>query len=178
MNMIDMVGEQLSGQLLHERQEKLRLAPIHLPGPVIVAVDLKSPENIGAVLRLADAAASTRVMFINAENLDLKRVHRAARNCETFIEWDLCTLEQFLEKAVAYQPLIALELTTASTSIFETDLPEKCAIIVGGEQHGIPAKLLIECQQAVHIPMYGINGSMNVTHALAVALFEWRRQRS
>jgi tRNA G18 (ribose-2'-O)-methylase SpoU len=25
--------------------------------------------------------------------------------------------------------------------------------------------------------MYGTNGSMNVTHALGVALFEWRRQQ-
>jgi len=26
--------------------------------------------------------------------------------------------------------------------------------------------------------MFGVNGSMNVTHALAVALFEWRRRHT
>ncbi|WP_373693577.1 hypothetical protein [Limnofasciculus baicalensis] len=38
--------------------------------------------------------------------------------------------------------------------------------------------MLEHCQQAVQIPMYGVNGSMNVTHALAIVLFEWRIQHS
>jgi tRNA G18 (ribose-2'-O)-methylase SpoU len=86
--------------------------------------------------------------------------------------------EQFLEQIETFQPLLGLEISTNSKSILATTLPNPCTILVGGERYGVPSDLLARCQQVVHIPMYGVNGSMNVTHALAIALFEWRRQWS
>lgn len=74
--------------------------------------------------------------------------------------------------------MIAVELTSRSIDLFKTTLPEECTLVVGNEEHGIPAAVLELCQQAVHIPMFGVNGSINVTHALAIARFEWRRQRA
>lgn len=173
------VGEQLEGQVLYQRQKEQRDTGTHLAGPAIVAVGLQVPENIGSVLRLADAAGSQRVTFLNHAASDLARIRRAARNCDAFVKWEFCSEEKFVaEIAATIQPLIALELTTHSTSIFKTSLPERCAFAIGSERYGIPASVLSECRQAIHIPMYGVNGSMNVTHALAVALFEWRRQHS
>ena len=174
------VGEQLDSQTLYERQKKRRASQTYLPGPTIIAAGLQTPENIGSVLRLADAAGSQKVIFINDDNASRhqKQIHRVARNCEALVEWELWTAEKFLEHQDSLQPLIALELTTSSTNIFENALPDKCTFMIGSERHGIPALLLSHCQQAVHIPMYGVNGSMNVTHALAIALFEWRRQHS
>ncbi|MCK5169872.1 MAG: 23S rRNA (guanosine(2251)-2'-O)-methyltransferase RlmB, partial [Bacteroidales bacterium] len=55
-------------------------------------------------------------------------------------------------------------------------LPNKAALIVGNEITGIDSKLLDKCHKIVHIPLLGNNTSMNVSHALAVALFEWQRQ--
>lgn len=147
------------------------------PGPIILAAGLQTPENIGGVLRLADAAGSPRVIFVNADvPQQHNRLRRTARGCDALVEWEYWTPEQFQSQASALPRLIALELTTASTNIFESTLPTPCALVVGSEQHGIPAPILARCEGAVHIPMYGANGSMNVTHALAIALFEWRRQ--
>ncbi|MBI3763961.1 MAG: TrmH family RNA methyltransferase, partial [Chloroflexi bacterium] len=172
-----LAGEQLEGQVLYERQKEMRGAGAYLPGPPIVAVGLQVPENIGSVLRLADAAGSQRVIFLNHAASDLARVRRAARNCDALVKWEFLSQEEFLaEIAPSLPQLIALELTTRSLSIFKANLPEQCAFVIGSERYGIPPSVLAECQQAVHIPMYGVNGSMNVTHALAVALFEWRRQ--
>lgn len=173
------VGEQLDSQLLYERQKKLRVSHYFLAAPTIVAAGLQVPENVGSVFRLADAVGSQRVILVQDENQEpypLKRIHRTARSTEGLVEWEIWTQAQFLEFSNSLRPLIAIELTSASTSIFENDLPEKCAFVIGSERHGIPQVLLALCQQAVHIPMYGINGSMNVTHALAIALYEWRRQ--
>ena len=169
-------GEQLEGQELYERQKALRTVRSFLPGPTIVAAGLQVPENIGAVLRLADAVGTPQVIFVNEDAPDLTRIRRTARSTETLVRWERYTPAEFLERASPFQPLIALELTTTSVSIFEVELPTMCAFVIGSEKHGIPAPLLHECQQAVHIPMFGVNGSMNVTHALAVTLFEWRRQ--
>jgi len=172
-----LVGQQLDGQILYERQKQVRASQTYLPGPLIVAAGLQTPENVGNVLRLADAAGSPRVFFVNEDAPQQRnRIQRTARHCDALVKWEFWTPAQFLEQRDSLPPLIALELTTDSTSIFETELPSPCALMVGGERHGIPAPLLAQCQRAVHIPMYGVNGSMNVTHALAIALFEWRRQ--
>ncbi len=180
MNTQVSVGEQLDSQLLYERQKTLRVSQADLPGPTIIAAGLQAPENMGSVLRLADAAGSRKVVFINSDGpaFSQARIHRTARNCDVLVKWELWSPKKFLEQVGSFQPLIALELTTSSTSIFAQALPNPCILMIGGERHGIPAPLLSTCQQAVHIPMYGVNGSMNVTHALAIALFEWRRQHS
>jgi tRNA G18 (ribose-2'-O)-methylase SpoU len=172
------IGEQLEGSQLYERQIAVR-ASSRLPAPTIVAVGLRVPENVGSVLRLADAAGSPNVLFVGRgvyTEADMARIHRTARNCEVFVQWEFCGISEFHRRAAYLRPMIALELTTVSQDIFETTLPEKCAIVIGGERHGIPEDVLNECDSAVYIPMYGVNGSMNVTHALAIALFEWRRQ--
>ena len=169
-------GEQLEGQELYERQKALRARQPFSPGPTIVAAGLQVSENIGAVLRLADAVGTPQVIFVNEDAPDLTRIRRTARNTETLVRWERYTPAEFLEQAPTFQPLVALELTTTSVSIFEVELPARCAFVIGSEKHGIPVPLLHQCQQAVHIPMFGVNGSMNVTHALAVAPFEWRRQ--
>jgi 23S rRNA (guanosine2251-2'-O)-methyltransferase len=170
-------GTQLDSASLYERQKTLRLADTVTPGPAIVAVGLRSPENLGLVLRLADAAGASRVLFVNEKPPIQNRIRKTARNADTIVPWDVCDMETFLQKhAPLLQPLIAVELTTHSTSLFDTALAQPCTLLVGSEQSGVPAEILRVCQAAVHIPLFGINGSMNVTHALAIALFEWRRQ--
>ncbi len=173
------VGFQLDSQLLYERQKATRAAQAQV-GPIIVAVGLQVPENIGSVLRLADAAGSAKAVFLDSGALAtaLKRIRRMARNADALVKWEFLTAEKFLEQIDSFPPLIALELTTRSTSIFASTLPNPCAVVIGSERFGVPETLLAKCQCAVHIPMYGVNGSMNVTHALAIALFEWRRQHA
>lgn len=180
MNTLSVAGEQLDSQLLYERQKMLRASQTYFSGPTIIAAGLQVPENIGSVLRLADAAGSQQVVFINKDSSSAAqaRIHRTARNCEALVKWEVWSPEKFMEQNTSLQPVIALELTTSSTSVFTTPLPNPCALMIGGERHGIPAPLLAQCQRAMHIPMYGVNGSMNVTHVLAIALFEWRRQHS
>lgn len=179
MSQNDNAGQQLDSQTLYERQKRLRETGNIPTGPAIVAVGLRAPENLGMVLRLADAAGASHVVFVNEEIPLRTRIRKTARNADTFVAWEICDVETFLQKHVpSLQPLIAVELTTRSTNLFETELPQTCTLVVGSEQHGIPAEILRGCERAVHISLFGVNGSMNVTHALAVALFEWRRQHA
>ena len=166
-----LAGEQIDSQTLYEQQKARRAATRFLPGPTIVAAGLQTPENIGSVLRLADAAGCPEVMFVNSAIQHPTRIRRTARNTDALVKWKFCSEEQVLEQFAAFEPLIAIELTTASMNIFETRLPVKCTFVIGSEKHGISPRILAQCQRAVHIPMYGVNGSMNVTHELAVELF-------
>ena len=171
------IGNQLDGQDLYKRQKALRSSPGYVQGPVVVAAGLEMAENAGAVLRLADAAGCARVIFVHRFAYKQKRLRKTARNCMELVDWDVWEIEKFLEEAGTLPPLIALELTTASQNIFTTKLPRKCGIVIGSERNGIPDAILERCLHAIHIPMFGVNGSMNVTHALGIGLFEWRRQQ-
>ena len=79
------VGEQLDSRSLYERQKKYRADHSNLPAPIIVAVQLQSPENMGSVLRLADAADSVQVIFVSNSDAShsLKQIQRAARHADT-----------------------------------------------------------------------------------------------
>lgn len=169
-------GKQLDSKTLFERQRAFREEGKFVPGPVIVAVGLTVPENQGMVLRLADAAGAGRVVFVNEQAPVRTRIHKTARNADTLVLWQVQTLAEFSKELGSLPPLVAIELTTTSTSVFATRLPRSCTLVVGSEQYGIPELILERCEWAVHIPLYGVNSSMNVTHALAVTLFEWRRQ--
>ena len=50
------------------------------------------------------------------------------------------------------------------------------AFIVGSERDGLSNELLKQCDVVVYIPVPGPTRSLNVSHAAAVALFEWQRQ--
>ncbi|HEY9052502.1 MAG TPA: TrmH family RNA methyltransferase, partial [Gammaproteobacteria bacterium] len=100
------------------------------------------------------------------------------RGTDKHIEIQSILKQNFLDTCGSLQPMIALELTTRAENLLETDLPEQCSLVIGSERHGISAEILDKCQRAVFIPMYGINGSMNVTHSLAIALYEWRKQHT
>ncbi|MEP7200940.1 MAG: TrmH family RNA methyltransferase, partial [Chloroflexota bacterium] len=149
MSTSELVGEQLDGKVLYERQKQRRATHAITPAPTIVAIGLEVSENIGGVLRLADAAGSPRAIFVSAAAHDVKRIRRAARHSDALVAWEFCAPDQFTQCIPSLQPLIALELTTHSTNIFETRLPDQCAIVIGNEQHGIPSPVLGACQQAV-----------------------------
>ena len=101
---------------------------------------------------------------------------RLARNSDSQLQIDEMSRDELLLAGNCLPPLVAVEITSRSTDLYQTPLPVNCALLVGGERHGIDDALLKYCQAAVHIPMQGINSSMNVSHALTLALFEWRRQ--
>ncbi len=172
------IGDQLDGQVLYENQKRIRSSQEYLFAPAVIATGLQMAENMGSVLRLADAAGCKHVTFLSdVESPYLKKVKKTARSSESFLVWDVKSYAEFLANDVQnFRPLIAIELTSKSTSLFESSLPQSCAFVVGSERYGIPQPILQECSHAIYIPMYGVNGSMNVTHALAIVLFEWRRQ--
>lgn len=67
---------------------------------------------------------------------------------------------------------------TASKKIQEVDLSIPCAIIMGGEEHGIYPALMKHSDEQFQIPMPGDFESLNVSVATGVILYEAARQRS
>ena len=149
----------------------------HLPRPMILADRLMTPDNIGAMIRLADNIGATEMCFLGSEEEHrLGKVRRAAASSRDNIRWYF-TEETDLRKIVPEgKTLVAIETADNTTCLYDTPLPEDVAFIVGSERHGIREELLRQCDLIVYIPVPGPTRSLNVSHAAAVALFEWQRQ--
>lgn len=145
--------------------------------PIVVAYQIKTPENIGSILRLADNAGCKKVIIVtDDENIRMSKVRKTAGLSYDSMNWEICPISELFQRIPSDYTTISLETSSDSESIFKTNLPKKMAIIVGNEVVGVDSEILDKSDLIIHIPLYGHNTSMNVSHALAVALFEWRRE--
>ena len=159
--------EKLTPETLYER----------LPHPILIADHLMTPDNLGAMIRLADNIGASEVCFLgNEEEHRLGKVRRAAASSRDNIHWYFSE-ETDLHKIVPKgKKIVAIETANNATCIYDTPLPEDIAFIVGNERNGLSDVLLDQCDMVVYIPVPGPTRSLNVSHAAAVALFEWQRQ--
>ena len=65
----------------------------------------------------------------------------------------------------------------ASTTIYDVNLSDATAIVMGAEGKGIRQLIKKTCDQLVSIPMAGSVESLNVSVATGITLFESKRQR-
>ena len=66
----------------------------------------------------------------------------------------------------------------AAKKISDCNLSEPCAIVMGGEEHGIYPALMKVCDDKFRIPMTGDFDSLNVSVSTGVILYEATKQRS
>jgi len=140
----------------------------------LVCDNVSNAPNIGSILRLADAFGLEKVYFCGDHIPIGRRMKKTSRAAENVIDYEvqenISDVIQTL-KENDYQ-LIALEITTDSIplSSFKVQPKQSVAVVIGGENHGIQDHILAQCDTTFHIPMYGQNSSMNVTHATAIIL--------
>jgi tRNA G18 (ribose-2'-O)-methylase SpoU len=146
--------------------------------PIIAAWQIINPENIGNIIRLADNVGAEQVYILGSDfQLRMSSVKKTAGLSFSNIQLTFIDPEAFFKKIDPDYQLIAIETSGKSVNIFNAKLPEKPIFMLGNERNGLPEEILCRCEIQVHIPMTGKCKSMNVSHALTVALFEWQRQK-
>ncbi|MEI8115025.1 MAG: TrmH family RNA methyltransferase [Bacteroidia bacterium] len=145
--------------------------------PIIAAWQIINPENIGNLIRLADNVGAEAV-FILGENFQLRMssIKKTAGLSYDHVKLSFISPDAFFDQISPEYQLVAIETSEDSTNIFTEKLSGKIVFLLGNERNGLPDEILHKCNAQVHIPMTGSCKSMNVSHALAVALFEWQRQ--
>jgi len=66
---------------------------------------------------------------------------------------------------------------TATTKLYELELKEPCAIVMGSEDKGVFPALMKICDEKFNIPMVNNFESLNVSVAAGMILYETMKQR-
>jgi tRNA G18 (ribose-2'-O)-methylase SpoU len=146
--------------------------------PVIIADNLRTPENMGSVLRLAGNIGAQKTLFISDSTHQFKnyKINKTASGAAEKTNWKIINFNEFESEIPDGFQLILLETTDLSSPVYDFKFSEKTAFVIGNEVTGIRQDLLDKADHVLHIPIPGPVSSLNTTHALSIALFEWYRQ--
>jgi tRNA(Leu) C34 or U34 (ribose-2'-O)-methylase TrmL len=144
-----------------------------------VLENIRSAFNVGSIFRLADCIGVEEIYLCGyTPSPPQDALEKTSLGTTNAVAWRHFNhideaLEDLLKKNVQ---LLALETTKTSTSIFQLQVRGPSAFIVGNERFGLEASALSKCHQVISIPTFGIKNSLNVSNALSIAGYEWRRQ--
>lgn len=149
-------------------------------GDLLLVLDgLNDPRNLGALLRTAEGAGVAGVVMTESRSAPLSAV-----------------AEKTATGATAYLPIVRVEnlaralatirergywivglVQDAPQSLYELQLSQKIAVVLGGEEKGLRQLTRQMCDCLVSLPMLGHVESLNVSAAGAIALYEFVRRR-
>ena len=151
------------------------------PDPLIVVLDgIEDPHNVGAILRTCDAAGATGVIRQMRHSAALdgvvgKASAGALSHARIATVVNVARAIEELKEASVWTIGLAGEAADAYTTVDWT-LPS--AVVLGAEGTGLRRLVRERCDRLVRIPMTGHVGSLNVSVAAGVVLFEAVRQRA
>jgi tRNA G18 (ribose-2'-O)-methylase SpoU len=146
--------------------------------PIIIGDQLRNADNIGSLIRLADNIGALSLWFLGeASSVNQSKIRRAAASSYKNIPWSFTNEAIIKNLTPENYMVVALETSTNARNIYNTDLPEACALVVGHEQYGISPEVLAQADLQVYVPVPGPTKSLNVSHAAAVFIFEWLRRQ-
>ncbi len=149
------------------------------PDPLLVVLDgVTDPRNLGAVLRAADGAGAGGVVIpkdraVGVTAAAVKASAGASEHVPVARETNLRRAIDRMKEAGIW--VYAAEV--GGTTYTGLDLAGPVALVLGSEGRGVRRLVREGCDGAVSIPMLGAVGSLNVSVAAAVLLYEARRQR-
>ncbi len=151
----------------------------HEPALVVVLDGVEDPRNLGAILRTAEAAGADGVVLPERHSAGLSEtVARASAGALEHVPVArVGNLVQALE-ALKARGIWIVGFDAAGTERWDAvDLARPVALVLGGEGRGIRRLVREHCDHLVSIPHFGHVGSLNVSVAAGIALYEAVRQR-
>ena len=150
------------------------------PAFLLVLDGVTDPRNLGACLRVADAAGVHAVIAPKDRSAGLTDVAlKAASGAGETIPYVLVTnLARTLRELRERDIRVIGDSGEAAGDLYAAGWPSATAWVLGAEGEGMRRLTRENCDQLVRIPMHGTVESLNVSVAAGVCLFEARRRRS
>jgi 23S rRNA (guanosine2251-2'-O)-methyltransferase len=172
---------------LVQAQEFLSVEDLFEPDPsrpaaarLVLALDgVEDPQNLGALLRVADGAGVDGVLLTERRSAPLSpaALKASAGAAEHIRIARVVNLVRALEELKQHNLWIAGLDERGSTDYDQFDLTGNLVLVMGGEGVGLHDLVRRTCDHLLRIPMAGGVSSLNVSTAAAVVLYEAARQR-
>jgi 23S rRNA (guanosine2251-2'-O)-methyltransferase len=161
-------------QTLEELLESLQVPPL-----LLVLDGITDPHNLGACLRVANAAGAHAVIapkdHAAGVNATVSKVASGAAEITPYFM--VTNLARTLADLKDRNIWIVGSEERAEKTLFEADLPKSIAWVLGAEGAGMRRLTRESCDLLVRIPMGGAVESLNASVAAGICLFESVRRR-
>jgi 23S rRNA (guanosine2251-2'-O)-methyltransferase len=149
------------------------------PALLIVLDGVEDPQNVGAIIRSADAAGAHGVVrqARHAAKLEGAAVRASAGAISHVRIATVVNIARALDELRGLG-VWTVGLDAAGAEPYDAvDYTQPTALVVGAEGTGLRRLVRETCDRVVAIPMAGVVSSLNASVAAGVALFEAARQR-
>jgi 23S rRNA (guanosine2251-2'-O)-methyltransferase len=148
------------------------------PAFLLILDGITDPRNLGACLRVADAAGVHAVVAPKDRSAGLTDVaiKTACGAAETVPYVMVTNLARTLRDLQEREIWVVGTAGEATDDLYTASWPKATAWVLGAEGEGMRRLTRENCDQLVKIPMYGTVESLNVSVAAGVCLFEARRR--
>jgi tRNA G18 (ribose-2'-O)-methylase SpoU len=147
--------------------------------PLVVVLDnVTNSYNVGSFIRLADAFAIEKIVVCGALTISDKKLKKASRNEAKWvsIEYSDSTTDSLQTLIDAGYTVYSVELCQGSVDYSSVRYPSPSVLVLGNERKGVSEAALKLSHHLIHIPMYGMGNSLNVSTAGAIVLAECANQ--
>ncbi len=142
-------------------------------GKFLVLDNVQDPNNLGTILRSAEAFGVTGVI-LSADCCDVYNPKVVRGSMGAVFRLPVCTAEDLPQWLTAHPQLhtYAAVVGDDAQRVTETIFEEPCAIVIGNEGNGIRQATAAACRHCITIPMNGKAESLNASVAAAILIWE------
>ena len=161
-------------------QQSAKLEDVLEGARMLVVLDgVEDPHNLGAIIRSAHAAGASAILTPDRRSAPLNdAAAKAAAGALAHLPVvKIGNVARTLEELKEHGFWIYGLDERGEQAYDQVEYNEPCALVVGGEGHGLHQLAAKRCDFLVNIPLAGKISSLNVSVATAIALFEWKRRR-
>ena len=154
---------------------------------IVIAHNIRSTHNVGSIFRTAEGFGVEKIILSGytpypklpidtrlphiSEKLT-SQIHKTALGAETMVPFEYSEQIQLNSLKNDGYRIVALEQNERSINLSEYKTPDKVALLIGEEVHGITNDLIEQCDDIIEIPMVGKKESFNVSVATGIALYQ------
>lgn len=155
------------------------LKNLNSPNALVIILDgITDPHNLGAIIRSSDQFYADLVLIPSRNSAkDNATVSKISAGADNYVNIDVVTnISRSIEK-LKKSGFWIYGADMSGSSISETDLTGRVALVMGSEGKGLRDLTRSKCDNLVSIPTRGQVDSLNVSVAAGVMMYEVRRQQ-
>ena len=170
----------LDDKALYTSFEEMECIISHNDRPLLVLLDeLQDPHNVGAIIRSAVAFGADAILMPEHNQTQITATVIKSSSGTNFLIpiVPIGNVNTALQKLKKKGYWIYALTRNGDTSLSSTSFDSPSIVIIGSEGKGIAKKTLEYCDFKISIPIAPLCESLNASNAVAITLYEWRKQQ-